>query len=252
MKERRIAEKEEHASYMGAQAAQKAIEASGLRKEDIQCIIFTSSAPDYIFPSSGSLAQAYLGLFEIPAFDCSAACTGYLYGLSVAKAYIESGSYDNVLLIAADKLSSFVNYQDRNTCVLFGDGASACVISRKKTEDIVGSEIVQICLGTDGHLAGLLSLPAGGSRIPATADTVKQGLHFISMEGKEVFKHAVRRMEHASKKCLEDAHLSEDDLDWLVPHQANARIIDAIAKRFKISDDRVFKTVHKYGNTASS
>lgn len=249
IKERRIADPNEYASIMGAESAKKAIENAGINKDQIECIIFSTSAPDYIFPSSAALAQAYLGIREIPAFDCLAACTGYLYGLSIAKAYVESGLYNNVLLIAADKLSSFVNYEDRNTCVLFGDGGSACVIGPSRPGAL---EITNISLGADGSLADLLSLPAGGSRIPASKKTLEEGKHFIAMEGKEVFKHAVRRMEFAAKDCIAKAGIEEKDIDWLVPHQANERIIDAIAKRFDIDEGKVFKTLSKYGNTAAS
>ncbi|EPP35855.1 3-oxoacyl-[acyl-carrier-protein] synthase 3 [Chlamydia avium] len=249
IKERRIADPSEYASIMGAESAKKAIENAGINKDQIECIIFATSAPDYIFPSSAALAQAYLGIKEVPAFDCLAACTGYLYGLSLAKAYVESGMYDNVLLIAADKLSSFVNYEDRNTCVLFGDGGSACVIGLSRPGSL---EITNVSLGADGSLAELLSLPAGGSRIPASKETIEEGKHFIAMEGKEVFKHAVRRMEFAAKDCIAKAGIEEQDIDWLVPHQANERIIDAIAKRFDIDENKVFKTLSKYGNTAAS
>ncbi|WP_213357740.1 beta-ketoacyl-ACP synthase III [Chlamydiifrater phoenicopteri] len=249
MRERRIAEKDESTSSMGAKAAERAIEKAGIPKESIDCIIFSTSAPDYIFPACAALAQDYLKLKDIPAFDCLAACTGFLYGLSVAKSYVESGLYNNVLLIAADKLSSFVNYRDRNTCVLFGDGASAAIIGREQPGSL---SISNVCLGADGSMADLLSLPAGGSKLPASKETLEKDLHYITMEGKEVFKHAVRRMESAAKECIEKAGLNEEDLDWLVPHQANERIIDAIAKRFDINEEKVFKTVGKYGNTAAS
>lgn len=249
IKERRIAGPEEYTSWMGAMAAEKAIVDAHISKGQIGCIIFATAAPDYIFPASGALAQAYLGIREVPSFDCMVACTGYLYGLSIAKAYVESGIYRCVLLIAADKLSSFVDYQDRNTCVLFGDGASACVVGEKREGTL---EIVNINLGADGNLGDLLSLPAGGSREPASSQTVELKKHFISMEGKEVFKHAVRRMEQSAKACIQNAGLEEHDIDWLVPHQANERIIDAIAKRFEVDESRVFKTLAKYGNTAAS
>ncbi|WP_201456885.1 beta-ketoacyl-ACP synthase III [Chlamydia sp. 17-3921] len=249
IKERRIAADNEFTSDMGAKAAEEAIKASGLSKDQIDCIIFATSAPDYIFPSSGALAQALLGIKEIPAFDCLAACTGYLYGLSIAKAYVESGIYNNVLLIAADKLSSFVDYTDRNTCVLFGDGGAACVVGLSRPGAL---EINKVCLGANGNLAELLSLPAGGSRNPATEKTLKEGQHYIAMEGKEVFKHAVRKMEAASKNSIAVAGIDEEQVDWLVPHQANERIIDAIAKRFNINENKVFKSLHKYGNTAAS
>ncbi|WP_100934747.1 ketoacyl-ACP synthase III [Candidatus Chlamydia corallus] len=249
IKERRIAGPQEYTSFMGAMAAEKAIINAGLNKDQIDCIVFSTAAPDYIFPSSGALAQAYLGIEEVPTFDCQAACTGYLYGLSVAKAYVESDTYNYVLLIAADKLSSFVNYTDRNTCVLFGDGGAACVVGKSRPGSL---EINRLCLGADGKLGELLSLPAGGSRFPASEETLKSGKHFIAMEGKEVFKHAVRRMETAAKNSIVLAGIQEEDIDWFVPHQANERIIDALAKRFDIDESRVFKSLHKYGNTAAS
>lgn len=249
IRERRLASSDEYTSVMGAKAAEKAIEKAGLVKSQIECIIFATSAPDYIFPSSAALAQAYLGIKEVPCFDCMAACTGYLYGLSLAKAYVESGVYTHVLLIAADKLSSFVNYEDRNTCVLFGDGGAACVVGPTRPGSL---EIANVNLGADGSLADLLSLPAGGSRLPASQETLDSGKHFVFMEGKEVFKHAVRRMESAAKTCISAAGIEETDVDWLVPHQANVRIIDAIAKRFAIDENRVFKTLSRYGNTAAS
>lgn len=249
IRERRLAADNEYTSTMGAKAAEIAIANAGISKNQIGCIIFSTSAPDHIFPSSGSLAQAYLDMKEVPAFDCMAACTGYLYGISIAKAYVESGMYDYVLLIAADKLSSLVNYEDRNTCVLFGDGGAACVIGESRPGSL---DILNASLGADGSLADLLSLPAGGSRLPASMQTINEKKHFVSMEGKEVFKHAVRRMEYAAKTCLTEIGLEEEAVDWLVPHQANERIIDAIAKRFGIEESKVFKTLSKYGNTAAS
>lgn len=250
MKERRIASEEEHASFMGAEAAKIAIERSGIKKEDISCIVFATSSPDYLFPSSAALAQYALGLEEIPAFDCLTACTGFLYGLSIAKSYIESGMYYNVLLIAADKLSAFVDYRDRNTCILFGDGASAAVISSSDKKK--GQHILEVVLGADGSLGELLTLPVGGSRFPVGSPFSQGKSPYISMEGKEVFKHAVRRMQQASLDCLSKLNLKETDIDWLVPHQANQRIIDAIAKRFALSDEKIFITVERYGNTAAS
>jgi 3-oxoacyl-[acyl-carrier-protein] synthase III len=167
----------------------------------------------------------------------------------MAKGWIEAGMYRNILLIASEKLSSIVDYEDRNTCVLFGDGAAACVISSERQE---GLEIKQVCLGADGQVANLLILPAGGCREPTSLETVQNKKHYISMEGKEVFKHAVRRMENAAKECIEKAEINEGDINWFIPHQANERIIDAIAKRFNIDENKVYKTVHKYGNTSAS
>lgn len=248
MKERRIARADEFASDMGAEAAKKALQAAGKTAQEIDLIMVATCTPDFMFPSTAALIQKSLQAPQAAAFDFSAACTGYLYGFSIAKGFIEAGLYQNILLIASEKLSSIVNYKDRNTCVLFGDGAAAAVISNQGN----GLVIQEVCLGADGEVAELLMLPAGGCRRPASLETVQGGQHYLFMEGKEVFKHAVRRMESAAKECLIKAKMSEEAIDWLIPHQANERIIDAVAKRFGIGSEKVFKTVHKYGNTSAS
>lgn len=248
MKERRLAAEDEFTSDMGAKAAQLALADSKLKPEDIDLILVATITPDHIFPSTACLIQNRLGAVNAAAMDMQAACSGYIYALSMAKAYIESGMHKNVLIVAAEKLSSIVDYQDRNTCVLFGDGASACVVSGAKE----GYTIENVSLGCDGKQADLLILPAGGSRRPASIETVQAGDHFIKMEGKEVFKHAVRRMEEAVKQCLDASGLDEEEISWMVPHQANIRIIEALAKRFKVPSERVYLTIHKYGNTSAS
>lgn len=248
MKERRIARCDEYTSDMGLEAAKKAMAAAQISPEEIDLVLVATLTPDYVFPSTSCLLQARLGLVRASAVDVQAACSGYVYVLSMAKAFIESSIYQNVLIVASEKLSSIVNYKDRNTCVLFGDGASACVVSGKGR----GLMIREVSLGADGEQAALLMLPAGGSRQPASLKTVAEDLHFITMEGKEVFKHAVRRMESSSKQCLDQAGLSEKEISWLVPHQANIRIIEAMAKRFQVPMERVYMTVHKYGNTSAS
>jgi len=248
MKERRLAARDEFTSDMGYRAAQRAIEEAEVGTEEIDLILFATLTPDYVFPSTACLVQKRLGLVNAAAMDIQAACTGYLYILSVAKAYIESGAYKKILCVAAEKLSSIVNYKDRNTCVLFGDGASACVVG----EGEPGYAIENVFLGADGGEAELLILPAGGSRRPASLETVRQGLHFLHMEGKEVFKHAVRRMEDAVKRCLAAVKLSKEEIHWMVPHQANIRIIESLAKRFDVQRERVYLTLHKYGNTSAS
>jgi 3-oxoacyl-[acyl-carrier-protein] synthase-3 len=248
MKERRIARPDEFTSDMGLEAAKRALEAAKTPADSLDLILFATLTPDYVFPSTACLIQNQLGASKAAAVDVQAACTGYLYVLGMAKAFIESGIYKNILIVAAEKLSSIVNYQDRNTCVLFGDGASAAVISSEGH----GLVIREISLGSDGELAKLLILPAGGSRQPATRETVDCGLHYLQMEGKEVFKHAVRRMESASKEVIDRAGIKENEISWLVPHQANMRIIEAVAKRFEVPMEKVFVTVHKYGNTSAS
>lgn len=248
IKERRLANETEHTSQMGIFAARKAIKNAKIDPEKIDLILVATCTPDYLFPSTAALIQREIGAKNAAAFDLQAACTGYLYALSISKAYIESGLYKNILIVASEKISSIVDYQDRNTCVLFGDGAAAAVVSSEGS----GLEVQNVCLGTDGNHAELLMLPGGGSRVPATIESVESKQHFLKMEGREVFKHAVRLMESAARQCLKNAGVDETAVSWLVPHQANIRIISAIAKRFKLPLDRVFKTVHKYGNTSAS
>ena len=252
MKERRIARADEFTSDMGLEAAKKALEASKIPAESLDLILFATLTPDYVFPSTACLIQTQLGATKAAAVDVQAACTGYLYVLGMAKAFIESGIYKNILIVAAEKLSSIVNYKDRNTCVLFGDGASAAVVSSEGPDGVRGLAIREVSLGSDGELAKLLILPAGGSRQPATRETVDCGLHYLQMEGKEVFKHAVRRMESASKEVIDRAGIKESEISWLIPHQANMRIIEALAKRFEVPMEKVFITIHKYGNTSAS
>ena len=228
IEERRIARADEYPSTMGVEAAKRALADANIAPEQVDLILVATLTPDYIFPSTACLIQHAIGAKRAAAFDLQAACSGYLYALSMAKAFVETGAYCNVLVIASEKLSSITNYKDRSTCVLFGDGAAACVISAQGE----GLAIEAIQLGADGEQANLLMMPAGGSRNPPSVETLAQELHFIKMAGNEVFKHAVRRMESACKDCLDRIGLVEEDVSWLIPHQANLRIIDAIANRF--------------------
>ena len=248
MRERRIAAEDEHCSDLGAKAAQEALEASGKSIDEIDIIIVATSSPDYIFPSTAALIQDKLGAKETPAFDLMGACTGFLYALSVAKGFIESNTYKNVLIVAPEKLSSFVNYKDRSTCVLFGDGAASAVVSNAG----LGYFVRDIVLGCDGKEQECVIIRGGGSRNPPSKETTDKEMYYIEMQGREVFKHAVRRMESAATQCLEKASMKEEELSWIIPHQANERIISAIAKRFQMADERVYRTVHKYGNTSAS
>ncbi len=248
MKERRIASELESTSFMGTEAAKKAMEAAGVTSAEIDLILVATITPDYPFPNTASLIQANLEAPRAAAVDIQAACSGYIYGLSMAKAYVESGMYRHVLLVASEKLSSVTDYQDRSTCVLFGDGASACIVSDKG----VGFSVDGVVLGADGTQKDILYMPGGGSSLPASIETVQERKHFIKMEGKETYKHAVRRMESAATQCLEKIGCTEENLSYLVPHQANMRIIEALAKRFQMPMDKVFLTIHKYGNTSAS
>jgi len=249
MKERRIASNQEASSDMGVLAAKNALEKANMQGAEIDMILVATLTPDYVFPSTACLIQAAIGASCASAMDVQAACSGYLYTLALAKAMVENKMAKNVMIVATEKLSSIVDYEDRTTCVLFGDGACACIVSGEGK----GLEIENISLGADGEQSDLIIMPAGGSKNPASIETVKTKQHSIKMTGKEVFKHAVRRMESASKNCLDQSGLKEQDIQWLIAHQANARIIDAMAKRFShLSSNQVFKTVHKYGNTSAS
>lgn len=248
IKERRIAAENEYSSDMGAKAALNALEHAGVAVEEIDMILVATMTPDYISPSTAVLVQKLIGAKNAAAMDLQAACTGFIYGLSMAKAYIESGAYKRVLFVTTEKMSAFIDYQDRNTCVLFGDGAAAVIISTEGS----GLAIDAVCLGADGSLAELLYIPAGGSRMPSSDASVEARQHYIKMQGRELFKHAVRQMEGAVKKCLGISGLSETEVSWLIPHQANLRIMDAVAKGFNIPGERVYKTVQKYGNTSAS
>jgi 3-oxoacyl-[acyl-carrier-protein] synthase III len=247
MKERRIAAEGEHTSDMGTRAAERALKKAGLEVLDIDLIIVATMTPDHFAPSTAALVQSKLGATNASAMDFQAACSGYLYGLSMAKAYVESGMHNNVLLVASEKLSAFMNYKDRDTCILFGDGAAASVIRKEGA----GLEIRTIELGTDGSQSEILMIPAGGSGIPTSKKTLEEGQHFVKMNGKELYKHAVRRMEGSIKKCLDSSRLREEDISWLVPHQANLRIIDGLAKRFSLPAEKVYINIHKYGNTSA-
>lgn len=248
MRERRIAKEDEYTSDMGLAAAKAALEDAQVGAEELDLVLCATLTPDYMFPSTACLIQRQLKAVNAGAIDIQAACSGYLYALSIAKAYVEAGLYRNVLIIASEKLSSIVDYEDRSTCVLFGDGASACIVSCKGR----GLEICDVSIGADGEQSELLMLPAGGSREPACEESVAQRRHYLRMEGRETFKHAVRRMESAAKKSLAKAGLEEGEINWLIPHQANIRIIEAMAKRFQVEKEKVYMTIEKYGNTSAS
>ncbi|MBS4536087.1 ketoacyl-ACP synthase III [Clostridium sp. D2Q-14] len=248
IKERRILDKDKSTSYMAEKAAKKAIESSGLNREDIDMIIVTTVTPDMAFPSTACIVQEKLGLKNAAAFDLEAACTGFIYGLSVGYSFIKSGLYENILIISADSLSKITDWEDRNTCVLFGDGAGAAVLSKVKD----GRGLLSIDIGADGGGGELLTQPAGGSLKPASIDTVKNKLHYIKMEGNSVFKFAVKIMVDSSRKVMRKVGMNIDDINYLIPHQANMRIIESASKRLKIDSDKVCLNLDKYGNMSSS
>lgn len=248
IKERRIANAEEFTSTMGIEAAKKAIDNAKIKSEKIDFIIVATATPDYLVNCTAALIQSALGLTSIGAVDIQAACSGFLYGLAIAKGLVETGLYKNILLIASEKMSSFVDYTDRTTCILFGDGAAAAVISSEGAGLTIGA----VNLGAEGKYSDLITVPAGGARCPASKESVDQKQHCFKMRGQEVFKLAVRNMSASSQKCLEQMELQSGDITWVIPHQANLRIIDAVGKALNIPDNKIYKTVEKYGNTSAS
>lgn len=246
--ERRKAESHIATSDMGVIAGQRAIEAAGLKPDDIDLIIVATMTPDMFFPSTACIIQEKIGAINASAFDLSAACTGFIYGLAVGSQFIASGMYKHVLVIGAETLSRILNPADRNTLVLFGDGAGAAVLG--PVED--GKGFLAFDLGSDGSGGNLLYLEAGGSRLPVSEETIKKGQHYLAMSGNDVFKFAVRIMGETSLKTLEKAGLTREDVDYLVPHQANIRIVDAAVKRLKLPAEKVYVNLDKYGNMSGA
>lgn len=247
IKERRIASDDEAASDLGAKAAEEALEDASLSPEDLELFICATITPDMFFPSTSCFIQKKLKIANAVCFDVSAACTGYIYAINIAEQFLKNGVYKNALVVGTEKLSAITDWQDRSTCVLFGDGAGACVL---KPADKGG--IVSTYLGADGEQASLLRIPAGGSRMPATPLTIEQRQHFLKMEGSEIFKHAVRLMTDAAERALSAAGLSCKDVALLIPHQANIRILQAVAKKIGLSEDRIYMNIERYGNMSSA
>jgi 3-oxoacyl-[acyl-carrier-protein] synthase-3 len=248
IRERRIAEAGEATSDYAIQACKRALDAAQVSAEDVDLVICATVTPDMLFPATACIIQDRIGAKKAAAFDVSAACSGFMYALSIAAQFVETGRYRYVLVAAADLLSRITDYEDRSTCVLFGDGAGAVLVG--PVSDDRG--FMAFDLGSDGSGASTLCQPAGGSRCPATAESVQNRLHFIKMEGQETFKFAVKAMASSTERVLQMAGWTREDIDLLVPHQANIRIIDAACKRFGLEEDRVAITIHKYGNTSSS
>lgn len=249
IKERRIAAPNEATSDLSTQAARQALERAHLRPDQLDAILVATCTPDHLFPSTACLVQKNLGVPACIAFDVSAACSGFIYGLAVANGLISTGVAKTVLLIGADTLSRFTDWTDRGTCVLFGDGAGAVILQAEEGS----SHLRSIHLAADGSKGSILEIPGGGSRHPlGNPDTAREFPPLIKMEGKEVFKHAVTRMIEAATAALDKAGLTSQDLTLLIPHQANLRIIDAVAKRVNIPDDRVFRNVQKFGNMSAA
>lgn len=247
IKERRIADATMGTSDLASAAGKAALESAGCAPEEIGMIITGTVTPDYRLPSCSCEVQAKLGLVNAVAYDIVSACAGFINGLSIASSFIETGRHKKILVIGAEKLSSITNYDDRSTAVLFGDGAGAAVVELSPND----SGILSSFMKSDGTLRESLWIPSGGSLHPVRKDFAFDGSDLINMSGQDVFKVAVREMCNAAMWVLEDAGISSDQLKWLIPHQANIRIIEAIAKRLKLDMDHVIVNIQKYGNTSA-
>ncbi len=251
IEQRRIASAEQATSDLAYEAAVKALEMAKTPAEELDGIIVASISVDHVFPSTACLLQKRLGATNAFCFDLEAACSGLIYSIEVAHAMIKSNiKYRKLLVIGAEKLSSIVNWEDRNTCVLFGDGAGAMVL--EKTPEGAGDCILAVNLGANGNYSNILQIPAGGSRMPANSKTVEEKLHYIRMEGQDTFKLAVNTMVSSCKEALTFADMPSSSVTWLVPHQANYRILKAVASRLDIPEERVYMNVNRYGNTSAA
>jgi len=250
MFERHIAAEDEAASDLAYNASVKAIEASPLKYRDIDLIIVATVTGDHAFPSTACILQKKLGLKGFPAFDVSAGCTGFIYATEIARQFVENGSATNALVVGVDILTRITNWKDRNTCVLFGDGAGAAIISRADSTDI--SRIIDAELSADGSNGDFLIQQAGGSRHPASEKTVAENQHTIYMEGNKIFKLAVKSMQAACESALKRNNVGFKDIDWLIPHQANMRIIQALGEKLKIPTSKVIVNIEKYANTSAA
>jgi len=251
IEQRRIASAEQATSDLAYEAAKKALKNANIQAKELDAIIVASISVDHVFPSTACILQQKLGAKHAFCFDLEAACSGLLYSLEVANSLLLGNpKYKKILIIGAEKLSSIVNWEDRNTCVLFGDGAGAIILG--KSEDTDENCIIASNLGADGNYANILQMEAGGSRLPASAETVANKQHFLTMSGGDVFKLAVNAMVKSCKEVMKEAGITGDDIKWLVPHQANYRILRAVASRLKIPEDEVYMNVSRFGNTSAA
>ena len=247
IKERRILKGQKGSSEMGVKAIEGLLKKTNTSAKEIDLIICATVTPDMLFPSTACLMADRIGAGNICAFDISAACSGFLYALTTASKFIESGTYKKVIVVGCDKMSSIIDYTDRTTCVLFGDGAGAVLLEPNSN----GFGIVDYILKSDGSGAEFLKMKAGGSLYPATHETVDAREHFVYQDGQPVFKKAVKSMADVSEEIMKKNNLSSDDIAWLVPHQANKRIIDATSRRMGVGDDKVMLNIERYGNTTA-
>lgn len=245
--ERHIADDNEATSDIAAKAALKALKDANIKPEEIDLIIVATNSPDMIFPATACLVQKKIKAVNAATFDLQAGCTGAVYALMTAWQYIATGFYDNVLVIGAEALSKLVDWTDRNTCILFGDGAGAVVLKADQEEGILSG-----CLAGDGSYDDLIMVPAGLSKNPASPETIEKKMHYVKMKGNEVFKLAVKNMKRTTVKALDKGNLSVEDIDCFIPHQANIRIISALTRVLKIKKEKVFVNLNKYGNTSAA
>ncbi len=248
IKTRRIAAEDEATSDMAYKAACKALDDAGLGPKDIDLIIVATITPDMFFPSTACWVQEKLKAENATAFDLSAACSGYIFSYAIASGFLSSGTYKNALVIGAEKLTSILDWEDRGTCVIFGDGAGAAVLTISSGD----SQLLAYDLGSNGAYGDLLYIPGGGSKNPATEETVKNRMHYIKMNGNAVFKIAVNKMKETVINSMKKANIKPDDISLLIPHQANLRIIDALRRALKLPEERVFVNIDKYGNTSAA
>ncbi|MFZ4115886.1 MAG: beta-ketoacyl-ACP synthase III [Chthoniobacterales bacterium] len=248
IRERRIAAPNETTSDMAAAAARAALENAAITAQEISMIICATVTPDMFFPNTACFVQAKIGATNAVCFDVSAACSGFLYAMEIARQFIASGHYKTILVIGADKLSTIVNWEDRNTCVLFGDGAGASILQHREG----GRGIITTSMGSDGRLTDILYTPGGGSAAPITSENISEKLATIRMNGRETYKHAVKAMVSSSEQALKQAGVTIDEITCIIPHQANLRIIETIADRLHVSLDKFHLNLDRYGNTSAA
>jgi len=248
IRERRLADAREYTSDLGAEAARRALADARIPASKVDMIICATITPDMPFPSTACLIQKKIGAMKVACFDVEAACSGFIYALEVGKQFVMTATCDHVLVVAAEKLSSIIDWKDRNTCVIFGDGAGAAVL-----QHVEGSQgILAASLGASGAQGDLLCVPGGGSQHPSSVESVRAGLHYLKMSGKEVYRHATLAMQQAAEDALHRCQLKIEDITCVIPHQANIRIIQGLADRFDVTLDKFYINLHRYGNMSAA
>ncbi|MBS3917792.1 MAG: ketoacyl-ACP synthase III [Deltaproteobacteria bacterium] len=250
IKERRMIEKGQAMSDLATLASASALQMAGISADELDLIIIGTSTADMLSPSAACMVQYRLGAKKAVAFDVNAACPGFIYGLAVAQKFMQDGSYSKALVVGGEIVSNRLDYKDRSTCVLFGDGAGAVVLEHSNGKD--NGEILAMDIESDGDLWHLIHVPGGGSRIPPSHEMLNEGLQYLKMNGNEVFKHAVRTLVDSARKIMAQQGITSEEIDWFIPHQANIRIMDVVAEKLGIPTEKVIVTVHKYGNTSAA